>query len=82
MTDLENRVLAGNEPDPVFLELTEQITRRLQSGEEIDVRDYLTRYPQWAGAICDLLPTMQNLVDYGRSIVPDRRREQRQKPCS
>ena len=56
--------------------MTEQITERLQAGEEIDVRYYLRRYPQWAGAICKLLPTMQHLVDYGRAVDRDRRRGQ------
>ena len=36
------------------------------------------RYPQWAGAIRKLLPTMQHLVDYGRAVDRDRRRGQRQ----
>ena len=51
MIDHDELVLAGDEPDPAFLDLTEQITERLQAGEEIDVRDYVRRYPQWAGAI-------------------------------
>ena len=69
----------ADEPDPAFLELTEQITERLQAGDEIDVRDYVRRYPQWAGAICKLLPTMHDLVDYGRAVDRDRWRAQQQR---
>ena len=36
--------------------------------------DYVNRYPQWAGAIRKLLPTMHDLVDYGRAVDRDRRR--------
>ena len=59
MIDHDELVLTGDEPDPAFLDLTEEITERLQAGEELNVRDYVKRYPQWAGAILKLLPTMQ-----------------------
>jgi hypothetical protein len=74
MNDHEEHVLAGNEPDPVFLDLTEQITERLQAGEAVDAGDYIRSYPQWAGAIRKLLPTMHDLVAYGQSV--DRQRRQ------
>ena len=69
MIDQDDLMLAGGELDPEFLEVTEQITERLQAGDEIDVRDYVRRYPQWAGAICKLLPTMQR----SRRLWPGRR---------
>ncbi len=78
MIDPDDVVPAGVEPDPAFLELTDQITERLQAGDEVDARDYLRRYPEWAGAIRKLLPTMNDLVDYGRAVDRDRRRGQRQ----
>ena len=34
MIDHDELVLAGGEPDPALLELTEQITERLQAGEK------------------------------------------------
>ena len=69
MIDHDELVLAGRRADPAFLELTDQITERLQAGEEIDVRDYLRRYPQWAGAI------LQAAADHARSrrLWPGRR---------
>jgi hypothetical protein len=73
--------LAESDPDPALVELTEQITDRLQAGDEIDVQDYVRRYPQWAVAILKLLPTMHDLVDYGRSVDRDRwHRRQRVSP--
>jgi hypothetical protein len=76
MNDQEEHVLAGNDPDPVFLELAEQVTQRLQAGEPVDAGDYFRSYPQWAGAIRKLLPTLHDLADYGRAI--DRKRKQHQ----
>ena len=80
MIDQDERMLTAAQLDPAFVELAEQITDRLQAGEEVDVRDYTRRHPQWASAILKLLPTMSDLVDYGRSVARDHRREQRQKP--
>jgi hypothetical protein len=81
MNDQDELVRAGTEADPAFLELAEQITDRLQAGDEVDVRDYVRRYPQWAGAILKLLPTMHDLVEYGQAVDRDRQhRKQRIDP--
>ena len=56
MIDHDELKQAADDADPVFLEVADQITERLQAGEEIDIRYYVRRYPQWAGAICELLP--------------------------
>jgi hypothetical protein len=78
MIDHDELVLAGNDPDPILLELTDQITERLQAGEPVDAADYVEHYPQWAGAIGKLLPTMNELVDYGRAVDRGRRRGKHQ----
>ena len=77
MIDHDELKQAADDADPTFLEVADRITERLQAGEEIDIRYYVRRYPQWAGAICKLLPTMQHLVDYGSAIDRDRRRNRR-----
>jgi hypothetical protein len=64
--------LAGSESDSVFLELADQITERIQAGESVDAGEYFRRYPRWAGAIGRLLPTIHELVDYGRVIARER----------
>jgi hypothetical protein len=74
--DRDELVLASAEPDAAFLDLTDQVTERLQAGEPVDAANLVDRYPQWAGAIRKLLPTMHDLVDYGRAI--DRKRKQHQ----
>ncbi len=63
-------MLAGKDPGPVFLKLTEQITPRLQAREPVAAGDVVDCYPQWAGAIYELLPTMHDLVGYGRLSSP------------
>lgn len=68
--------VADSDPDPVLLELADQITQRIQAGESVDAGEYSSRYPQWAGAIGKLLPTIHELVDYGRVIARERRRLQ------
>ncbi len=72
MIDHDKPIFAGGELDPAFIDVADQITRRLQAGDEIDVRDYVRRYPQWACAILELLPTMHGLVAYGRAVDRDR----------
>ncbi len=81
MIDHDELLLAGNDPDPILLELTDQITQRLQAGEPVDAADYVNHYPQWAGAIRKLLPTIYGLVDYGRALDRGRQRGKHQKEC-
>jgi hypothetical protein len=57
----------------VFVQLVEQISHRLQAGEEINVRDYVRRYPQWAGPILSLLPTMHDFVEHSWFVDCDHR---------
>jgi hypothetical protein len=68
--------LADSEPDPMLLELADQISQRIQAGESVDADEYFRRYPRCAGAIGRLLPTIRELVDYGRVIARERRRLQ------
>jgi hypothetical protein len=70
--DHDELVLASAEPDAAFLDLTDQVTERLQAGEPVDAADLVDRYPQWAGAIRELLPTINDLVNYGRAVDRDR----------
>jgi serine/threonine-protein kinase len=60
------------DPDPALAELAEEMTRRLQSGERVDVEDYVARYPDWAGQIRRLVPVLRGMVEIGRSVDPDR----------
>ncbi len=67
MTDPENHPEGGAD-DPVLAGLTEQITRRLQAGEEVDADDYAALHPACDGPLRSLLPTLHSLVELGRSV--------------
>jgi hypothetical protein len=51
-------------------ELTEQITRRLQDGEAVDLEEYARRFPRCAGPIRRLLPTLRGLAALDRASEP------------
>ena len=68
MTDPE----AGHESeaeDPILAGLAEQVTRRLQSGDPVDVDDYVGRYPARAGSIRGLFSVLHDLTALGRSMA-------------
>jgi hypothetical protein len=68
MTDPE----AGHESeaeDPILAGMAEQATRRLQSGDPVDVDDYVGRYPARAGSIRRLLSVLDDLTALGRSMA-------------
>ncbi len=56
-------------------ELTEDITRRLQSGEPFDADAYLALHPDWADSLRELLPTLHDLVEFGKPLSRDRRND-------
>jgi hypothetical protein len=55
--------------DPILAGLAEQVTRRLQSGDPVDVDDYVGRYPARAGSIRRLLSVLDDLTALGRSMA-------------
>jgi hypothetical protein len=52
--------------DSTLVELADEVSDRLRAGEEVDIRDFVMRYPQRAGAILRLIPTMRGLVAMAR----------------
>ena len=71
MIDPDELVLAGGEFDPAFAR-ADRADHRAASGRRTGrCRDYIRRSPMGR---CDsqLLPTMHDLVDYGRAIDRDR----------
>ena len=59
----------------MLAEVTEEIARRLQSGESLEVDAIADQYPHSAGPIRELLPTLNDLVELGRSVALGRRRQ-------
>lgn len=68
---------AGGPPQadriPRLDELTDEITRRLQAGEAFDADAYCAQYAEWAEPVRDLLPTMHDLIELGRTVALLRR---------
>lgn len=65
MTDRGETPPTSADQDPTLPDQAEEITRRLLSGETIDVETC-------AGSIRELLPTMHDLAQLGRSVARDR----------
>jgi hypothetical protein len=59
---------ASADADTTLAELTEEITRRLQSGESVEAATYANQHPEWVGPLSELLPTLHELVDLGKSV--------------
>ena len=51
--------------DAEFAELVEQITRQIQTGEQIDEETYARNYPMYAERLHDMVPALQVLADLG-----------------
>jgi hypothetical protein len=51
-------------------DLTEDITRRLLSGEPFDAEAFIALHPDCAQPIRDLLPAMHSLIEFGKSLAP------------
>ena len=48
--------------DPEFANLLDELTERLQSNGEVDMEEYLERFPQYADQLEQLVPAMQTLI--------------------
>ncbi len=59
--------LPGDE-DPALAELTEEVARRLESGEPVNGGD-LGENPSYAGDIRQLLPTLRTIVSLGEQVA-------------
>src|SRR5262245_66677116 len=64
-----NGSVAGGAEDPVLIDLIDQIARKVQAGEPVDVEAYTRAHPQHADRLCRLLPAVQMLTDLGRSAA-------------
>ncbi len=75
MTDPEEAIAAPGGPDGRLAELTLQIAERLQAGEAVDAEEYAGCDAACVGPIRRLLPTLRDLVAYGRAVNRRRRRD-------
>src|SRR5262245_47000470 len=66
-----NGSVAGGAEDPVLIDLIDQIARKVQAGEPVDVEAYTKAHPQHADRLCRLLPAVQMLADLKRSAASE-----------
>ena len=73
MTDREEGETADGGEDRPLARLAEQITRRLQSGDPVDVWEILDRHPAHTDQILALIPTLRELTQLGRASLRSHR---------
>lgn len=62
--------LESDDPEIISLaQLTEEVTRRLESGESVNAAECLTTTAADTGPIRELLPTLQAMVSLGEQIA-------------
>ena len=59
-----------DQPDQVLLELFDEITRKLEAGEPLDIDRYRSEHPDHFEQIQQVLPTLEAIVELGYS-TPD-----------
>src|SRR5262249_45928439 len=60
---------AGGPEDPLLIDLIDQIARKVQAGEPVDVEACTRAHPQHADRLRRLLPSVQMLTDLRRSAA-------------
>lgn len=63
--------LKGAGLDPELAELADEITERLQRGEQVDLETYAARHPEWAVTIRSLMPVLREMAELSRSVTAD-----------
>jgi serine/threonine protein kinase len=59
----------GSREDQQLIELVDEITVCLQAGQQLDIDDYLTRYPEYADRLKSWLHAMTAMADLGDSLA-------------
>jgi hypothetical protein len=54
--------------DNQLAELVEEITARLQAGQQCDVDEYAARHPEYADRLRDWMTVMSAMADLGHSL--------------
>jgi len=59
--------LISNEDDPIVAGYLEDLTRKVQAGDRIDLEDYLGKYPKHAERLRKLWPAIRMMAELGRT---------------
>ena len=73
MIDHDDDIPSSAAEDAALAELTEAITRRLESGEPVGCVDDFAPFPAWAAPVRRLLPLLSDLIDVGRLAAREQR---------
>lgn len=57
--------------DPRLAELADEITERLQRGEEVDLDAYDARHPEWTATVRSLMPVLREMAELGRVLAAE-----------
>jgi WD40 repeat protein/serine/threonine protein kinase len=63
------RSFTGGSEERILMDLVDEIGRKVQAGEPVDVETYLAAHPGQADRLAELLPAVQMLADLGRSAA-------------
>jgi hypothetical protein len=74
MTDPEIDARPDGDPNLNLADLADLLARRIQAGEQVEVEDYIRRYPGWDEAIRKLMPAIRDLAALGRTMAGDSRK--------
>ena len=55
--------------DPALAEIVDEITRRFQTGEEVDLDEYARRHPEWASVLQSLLSPLACVAQFSRTAI-------------
>lgn len=72
MVDIASEPIDISLADPGFADLLDELSRRIQSGEGLNLSGYLTRYPQYRDQLEKLVPAMQTLAGIGEGSAEER----------
>jgi WD40 repeat protein/serine/threonine protein kinase len=67
MTESPSRLLSAPPSDPALADLFDELVRRVQAGEHVDLDDYIQRHPTRADELRRVFPAIEMLVELGRS---------------
>ena len=71
------RIMSEGRDPPLFpddsslVQITDDITRQLERGEQLDLQTYLNQFPQYAAELRQVTPAIRAMVTLGRPPVED-----------
>ncbi|MCH7687210.1 MAG: hypothetical protein IH899_11095, partial [Planctomycetes bacterium] len=64
----KNTLVQPTVNEEVLFDLVEEITRRLQAGESVDIEAYVQKHPEHAERLLQVFPALEVLADLESSV--------------